>query len=177
MWRLLLSARTSPGPIRCRPPPLPRPHRISALQTLSSHGYVSYRTPTPAPQPHHDSRIATAPPASNEIITLNDPHPPAQNAIDAFAAVLPTIKAEIVKSRHHWDKHEPKMWARAAGLSDAELVDFSLERDLVEVRSAPTSYGSIILGKIRIPAVNDSEGAGYVHVRCVVHVLEGGEDG
>lgn len=60
------------------------------------------------------------------------------------------------------------MWARAAGLTDAQLVDFTIERDLVECRSAPTSYGTIILGKIRLPAVQDEEGAGYVHVRCVV---------
>lgn len=110
------------------------------------------------------------PTASNETISLNAAHPPADNALEAFNVVLPTIKAEIVKSRHHWDKHEPKMWARAAGLSDAELIDFSIERDLVAVRSAATSYGSIILGKIRLPAVNDSEGPGFVHVRCVVSV-------
>ena len=57
------------------------------------------------------------------------------------------------------------MWARAAGLSDAELVNFTMEEDLVECRSAPTSYGTVILGKIRIPAVNDEEGDGFIHVR------------
>ena len=88
-------------------------------------------------------------------------------AIEAFNAVVHDIKAEIIKSRHHWDKHEPKMWSRAAGLSDHELIDFTIEKDLVEVRSAPTSYGTIILGKIRIPAVQDEEGSGFVHVRYV----------
>ncbi|KAJ2914392.1 hypothetical protein MD484_g6027, partial [Candolleomyces efflorescens] len=103
--------------------------------------------------------------ASGEILTFNEPHPPAENAIEAFNVVLPTIKSEIVKSRRHWDLHEPKMWSRAQGLSDKELVDFTIENDLVEIRSAPTSYGVIILGKIRIPAVDDEEGAGFVHVR------------
>lgn len=59
------------------------------------------------------------------------------------------------------------MWSRAAGISDEDLVAFNLRDDLVEVRSAPTSYGSIILGKIRIPAVRDEEGEGFIHVRCV----------
>jgi hypothetical protein len=59
------------------------------------------------------------------------------------------------------------MWSRAVGLSDAELTDFTIEQDLIEVRSGAVSYGAIILGKIRIPAVNDELGLGYVHVRCV----------
>lgn len=71
--------------------------------------------------------------ATSEVITLNDPHAPHQNAIDAFNHALHTIKAEIVKSRHHWDKHEPKMWSRAAGLSDHELTSFKIEEDLVLV--------------------------------------------
>jgi hypothetical protein len=79
--------------------------------------------------------------------------------------VLNEIKSEIVKSRHHWDKHEPKMWSRATGLTDAQLVDFTIEDDLVRCRSAPTSYGTVILGKIRIRAVQDEEGTGFVHVR------------
>ena len=107
-------------------------------------------------------------PASSEEISLNAPHAPTEKAIEAFNVVLHDIKAEIVRSRHHWDKHEPKMWARAAGLTDEQLVDFTIERDLVLCRSAPTSYGTIILGKIRIPAVQDEEGSGFVHVRCVL---------
>lgn len=60
------------------------------------------------------------------------------------------------------------MWSRANGLTDDELVHFTIEKDLVECRSAPTSYGTIILGKIRLPAVNDEEGEGFMHVRSVV---------
>jgi len=74
--------------------------------------------------------------ASLEQITLNDPHPPHKNAIEAFSILLPTIKAEIVKSRHHWDKHEPRMWRRASGLEDKDLVSFEIEQDLVEVKPA-----------------------------------------
>ncbi|KAF7792411.1 hypothetical protein EIP86_003448 [Pleurotus ostreatoroseus] len=114
--------------------------------------------------------------ASSEQINLNAPHRPTAKAIEAFNVVLHQIKSEIVKSRHHWDKHEPKMWARAAGLSDAELVNFTMEEDLVECRSAPTSYGTVILGKIRIPAVNDEEGEGFIHVRIHDPPNRGTED-
>jgi hypothetical protein len=78
--------------------------------------------------------------------------------------VLDKIKFEIIKSRKDWDLHEPKMWSRAARLTNHELTAFSID-DLVLVSSGSTSYGTIILGKIRIPAINDEEGAGYVHVR------------
>ena len=63
------------------------------------------------------------------------------------------------------------MWARAAGLSDAELVGFDLQQDLVLCRSGPTSYGTIILGKIRVPAINDDEGEGFIHVRWVFYII------
>ena len=111
------------------------------------------------------------PAASGEEIVLNAPHQPTEKAFEAFAVVEATIKEEIVKSRRNWNHHEPKMWSRAAGLSDAELVSFSVAEDLVEIRSAPTSYGTIILGKLRIPAINDEEGEGFVHVRYARHFL------
>lgn len=57
------------------------------------------------------------------------------------------------------------MWSRAAGISDNDLVNFTIKDDLVEVRSGPTSYGTIIFGKIRLPAVNDDLGEGFMHVR------------
>ncbi|KAL0956373.1 hypothetical protein HGRIS_002520 [Hohenbuehelia grisea] len=114
--------------------------------------------------------------ASKEEVIFNEPHPPAPNGIEAFNNVLATIKSEIVKSRRHWDLHEPKMWSRAAGLSDAELVAFTVENDLVEIRSGPTTYGTIILGKIRLPAVKDEEGEGFVHVRIHDPPNRGTED-
>lgn len=63
------------------------------------------------------------------------------------------------------------MWSRASGLSDEQLATFHTKNDLVQVRSAVVSYGTILLGKLRIPAVNDSKGEGFVHVR--IHVTPG----
>jgi len=58
------------------------------------------------------------------------------------------------------------MWSRASKVSDAELVHFTIEKDLVEVRAGATSYGTIVFGKIRIPALTTAEGEeGFVHVR------------
>lgn len=105
--------------------------------------------------------------ASAEEVNLNAPHSPHPNAIEAFNRVLPKIKHAILQSRRDWDKHEPQMWSRAARLSDAELTHFTIEGDLVQVRSGAVSYGTIIFGKIRIPAVEDELGQGYVHVRYV----------
>ncbi|KAK0241817.1 hypothetical protein EDD85DRAFT_416963 [Armillaria nabsnona] len=110
--------------------------------------------------------------ASAEELVFNDPHSPHPNALLAFGKVLGRIKFEILKSRKDWDKHEPKMWSRAHGVSDDDLTAFNLEEDLVLVRSAPTSYGTIILGKIRLPAINDDQGEGYIHVR--IHDPPGG---
>lgn len=72
-------------------------------------------------------------------------------------------------SRNRWDNHEPRMWTRAARLSDGELTKFNLNEDLVLVSSAATTYGTIILGKIRIPAINDDQGEGFIHVRYVIY--------
>lgn len=96
---------------------------------------------------------------------FNVPHQPAENALAAFSTVIHTIKVEILKSRNHWDAHEPRMWSRAANLSDHDLTQFNLREDLVLVSSAISTYGTIILGKIRIPAINDDQGEGFIHVR------------
>ncbi|KAH9485176.1 hypothetical protein JR316_0002083 [Psilocybe cubensis] len=112
--------------------------------------------------------------ASKEQLNFNEPHAPKENAIEAFNLLLPTIKNEILKSRRHWDKHEPRMWARASGLSDAELTSFTIENDLVEVSSSATSYGTIVLGKIRV--LTDDEGEGFVHVRIHDPPNRGSED-
>ncbi|KAF9051127.1 hypothetical protein BDZ89DRAFT_1005741 [Hymenopellis radicata] len=106
--------------------------------------------------------------ATSEILTFNEAHAPHENSVEAFHKILGEMKFEILKSRRHWDQHEPKMWSKASGLSDDELTGFTLENDLVLVRSAPTSYGQIILGKLRIPALED----GYVHIR--IHDPPGG---
>jgi hypothetical protein len=80
-------------------------------------------------------------------------------------------KQTPISSFFEWDANTPsnhlsyRMWGRAAGISDQDLVHFDIKKDLVEVRAGPTAYGVIILGKIRLPAVNDDLGEGYVHVR------------
>ncbi|KAJ7578620.1 hypothetical protein C8J56DRAFT_835612 [Mycena floridula] len=90
--------------------------------------------------------------------------------------MVPKIKAEIVKSRHDWDKHEPRMWARAHGISDHDLLNFTIKDDLVLVSSASTTYGTIILGKIHLPAVNDTVSKGFIHVRIHDPPNRGTED-
>ena len=103
-----------------------------------------------------------------DTIELNETHQPTEKAISAFKTVEGEIKAAIIKSRHHWDKHEPRMWARAAGIDDDNLVSFEIPQDLVSVRSGVVAYGTIVFGKIRIPATKkDDDAAGFVHVRCV----------
>ncbi|KAG8873470.1 hypothetical protein FRB98_009009 [Tulasnella sp. 332] len=102
--------------------------------------------------------------ASKEQVQLNAPHAPKPRALEAFGILLPTIRLEIMKSRHDWDKHEPKMWSRATGISDHDLVgNIDLQQDLVEVRSGDVSYGTIIFGKLRVGTNDDEEG--FVHIR------------
>ncbi|KAG1897976.1 uncharacterized protein F5891DRAFT_1191286 [Suillus fuscotomentosus] len=104
--------------------------------------------------------------ASEEQIVLDDAHVPGEDAKDAFdEKVAESIKESIKKSRRSWKiHHESSMWARAAGLSDDELTSFSRD-DLVQIRNGQASYGHVIFGKLRLPAVNDKLGEGYVHVR------------
>jgi hypothetical protein len=123
---------------------------------------------------------SSRPTASEEQLNFVGPHAPHDKAIEAFRVVEKQIKHAIIHSRRDWDKHEIKMWSRASGLSDEELIGFTFthERsrydnathgkrgdggDLVLVDNAATSYGEVILGKIRIPAIQD----GYIHVRYV----------
>lgn len=68
------------------------------------------------------------------------------------------------------------MWARARGLDDDALTSFVIEKDLVEVRAGSTAYGTIIFGKLRIPAISDSEGEGFIHVRIHDPPNKGTED-
>lgn len=114
--------------------------------------------------------------ASKEELNFNEPHAPQEHAIEAFAQILPQIKFELIKSRKHWDGHEPRMYSRLQGISDDEFTSFDLRKDFVEVRSAPTAYGQIVLGKIRIPAVRDEHGEGFVHIRIHDPPNKGSED-
>jgi len=118
--------------------------------------------------------------ATDEVLSFSGSHEPHPKAIHAFRELEHEIKQEIIKSRHNWDKHQPEMWSRAKGLDNDHLIDFTFKKqpgerdltdyshkprgdggDLVLVDNARVSYGEIILGKIRIPAIPD----GYIHVR------------
>ncbi|EGN99812.1 hypothetical protein SERLA73DRAFT_180029 [Serpula lacrymans var. lacrymans S7.3] len=114
--------------------------------------------------------------ASEEEVNLVAAHAPHEKAIEAFNHVLHTIKHDLIKTRHDWDKHDPRTFLRVKDLSDAQLTHFSVENDLIEIRTGAVSYGTIILGKIRIPAVNDAEGQGFVHVRIHDPPNRGEED-
>ncbi|BGP17850.1 hypothetical protein JCM10213_008352 [Rhodosporidiobolus nylandii] len=94
-------------------------------------------------------------------VELNAPHLPHENSIRAFAQVEDDIKKELTKLRAHWDNHEPRMFEQAKELSDEELTNWDLAEDLEIVRSSSSPYGSIIFGKLRVPALVDS----YLHVR------------
>ena len=76
------------------------------------------------------------------------------------------------------------MWSRVAHLTDAQLAHFTMEHDLVEVRTGPTcesfsrllpllltisslAYGTIIFGKIQIHDFKDDKGEGFLHIRFV----------
>lgn len=96
---------------------------------------------------------------------LNEPHQPTDRGFEIFDNCSLAIRHELVKLRHHWDKHEPKMFSRAKGIPDQEFCSFNTKDDLVLIRSGETSYGTVVFGKLRLPAINDSEGEGFIHVR------------
>ncbi|KAF7315439.1 hypothetical protein MIND_00058800 [Mycena indigotica] len=97
--------------------------------------------------------------ATIDQLDLSPEHEPTAHGIEAFEKVEQEIKQAILASRRDWDKHEPKMWSLARDTSDQDLVAFTTKDDLVVIRSAVTSYGPIILGKIRIRAIQlDSAG-------------------
>lgn len=109
--------------------------------------------------------------ASAEEVNLTAAHSPHARALEAFNHVLITIKKEVKASRRNWNIHEPRMWSRAKELSDEDLTRFTVEDDLVEIRTGAVSYGTLIFGKIRISAVKDELGEGYIHVRCVDYTV------
>ncbi|EGG13055.1 uncharacterized protein MELLADRAFT_101250 [Melampsora larici-populina 98AG31] len=110
---------------------------------------------------------------------LNETHSPDERGLRIFEHVSSKIKRELIRLRRHWDNHEvalgslcrlhsrpiPRMFARSQGISDHDLTDFSIKHDLTSIRSGQTSYGTVVFGKIRIPAVKDEDGFGFIHVR------------
>ena len=54
------------------------------------------------------------------------------------------------------------MFRRADGLSDKELADFDIEKDLVLVRSGATAYGTIVFGKMLVSMIRTRQLPGKV---------------
>ncbi|WAQ86721.1 hypothetical protein PtA15_7A449 [Puccinia triticina] len=107
---------------------------------------------------------------------LNEAHPPNEHGLQLFEKCAATIRHELVKLRRHWDKHEPKMFSRAKSISDQEISRFNVKDDLVLIRSGKTSYGAVVFGKIRLSALMDDEGEGFIHVRLHDPPGEGKQD-
>lgn len=120
--------------------------------------------------------IRSLPIASEETVSFSAPHAPHENAIKAYGNVLDNIKQAVEENRELW-RATPEMWSRAEGITTdkllGDLTADSIGKYLVEIRSGPTSYGTILLGKIKIPNFKDDLGEGFLHVRYVgrqVHV-------
>ncbi|OAK96416.1 hypothetical protein IQ06DRAFT_257259 [Phaeosphaeriaceae sp. SRC1lsM3a] len=106
--------------------------------------------------------------ATEETVQLNEAHAPQQASVDAFASIIDSVKAELVKLRRDHDKHEPEYFRAVSSLSDDQLAQFS-ESDLVLVRVAASAYGLHLFGKVRLPA---AEGA-YIHIRVFGSAKDG----
>ncbi|KAI5810102.1 hypothetical protein DFH27DRAFT_538103 [Peziza echinospora] len=106
--------------------------------------------------------------ATAETVELGPPHFPKEGSITAFNALLPQIRKKLIVMRHKHGKHDKDYFASVAHLTDHELESFDAS-NLEEVRVGTTAYGIHILGKVRLPKVEDS----YIHVRLYV----GEEDG
>lgn len=66
-------------------------------------------------------------------------------SIDLFyLLVLATTDAAAPCSRKNWDGHEEQMYARVKDISNEDLVDFDVEKDLVAVRAGSVAYGTIV---------------------------------
>ncbi len=76
--------------------------------------------------------------ASVDQVDLNDMHPVTLRKSSSRRRCTKS-NTKVIKSRIDWDKHEPRMWSRASALSNEELAKFTMDEDLVEVRSGHSS--------------------------------------
>ncbi|KAH7136598.1 hypothetical protein EDB81DRAFT_85701 [Dactylonectria macrodidyma] len=102
--------------------------------------------------------------ATAETVDLGPAHPPKEDSITVFSAILPEIKKKLVHLRHEYNKHEPEYFAAVEHLSNDDLVGFSVE-DVVSVRVAQSAYGIHLFAKLRIPAL-PADGPAYIHFRA-----------
>lgn len=74
-------------------------------------------------------------------LELTPAHVPSAKAVSAFEKLSSRISQELVRSRKHWDAHEPRMYSRVADIPDAQFAQLG---DLVAVRAGQTAYGTIV---------------------------------
>lgn len=87
----------------------------------------------------------------------------------------PKIKGELIRLRHHHDKHQPEYFASIKSVDDFELSGFDVS-SLKEVRAGRVPYGYgiddigyIIFGKVKI-----SDPDRYIFVRWFMGVDDEG---
>lgn len=102
--------------------------------------------------------------ADDSTIKLLEAHPPKPASLELYAEVEHDLKKALLHSRHDSKKHGLSYWEAAAHLSDADFVGFS-ESDLVLVRPGTVAYGTILLGKVKIPALGEVKNS-YIHFRA-----------
>ncbi|KAG9253588.1 uncharacterized protein F5Z01DRAFT_147570 [Emericellopsis atlantica] len=105
--------------------------------------------------------------ATAETVDLGPAHPPKEDSIVAFEHLLPELKSQLARMRRDYQKHETEYFAAAQKLSDDDLTAFQTS-DFTSVRVATTAYGIHLFGKIRIPALAESGGPAYIHVRIFI---------
>ncbi|KIY44525.1 hypothetical protein FISHEDRAFT_51239, partial [Fistulina hepatica ATCC 64428] len=100
-----------------------------------------------------------------DSVTFKDLHKPNGHELNAFDWARKSIQHAILRSRRRWNMYHPSVWARACGLSDTDVTEFSTHHDVICVRSGKVKGGYLIFGKIRLCAIHDEQGYGYIHVR------------
>ncbi|KAI9171936.1 hypothetical protein HJFPF1_01427 [Paramyrothecium foliicola] len=110
-----------------------------------------------------NSHIPNSSMATAETVDLGPSHPPKEDSIEAFNAILPDLKRELVRIRRDHQKHEPEYFAAADNLNDEQLAGFSAD-NLEAVRVAVSAYGIHLFAKVRIPALPEA-GPSYIHIR------------
>ncbi|KAH7160154.1 hypothetical protein B0J13DRAFT_122477 [Dactylonectria estremocensis] len=121
--------------------------------------------------------------ATAETVDLGPAHPPKEESITVFSAILPEIKKKLVHLRHEYNsmcglfdtnvrqanatdppEHEPEYFASVEHLSNNDLVGFTV-KDVESVRVAQSAYGIHLFAKLRIPAL-PADGPAYIHFRA-----------
>jgi len=101
--------------------------------------------------------------ATAETVDLGPAHAPKEESFHAFNQIETDLKKLLQHTRHEHNKHEPEYFAATSKLSDEQLTSFSAD-DLTEVRTALTSYGLHLFGKVQLKALDD----GYIQFRAFV---------